>query len=75
MVLICSSSTGDGVGSVTALEHVQVHASLADGMRFYRILRGADEYSLAVLVSDTGGKQWIWRGTIHGKRLDLGLSG
>ncbi len=34
-----------------------------------------DQHGLILRVIPTGGKQWIWRGTIHGKRLDLGLGG
>ena len=34
-----------------------------------------DHHGLILRVIPTGGKQWIWRGTIHGKRLDLGLGG
>ena len=31
-----------------------------------------DHHGLILRVLMTGGKQWIWRGTIHGKRVDLG---
>ncbi len=34
-----------------------------------------DQHGLMLRVQMTGGKQWIWRGTIHGKRVDLGLGG
>ena len=34
-----------------------------------------DQHGLLLRVQMTGGKQWIWRGTIHGKRADLGLGG
>ena len=34
-----------------------------------------DQHGLILRVLPTGGKQWIWRGTVHGKRLDLGLGG
>ena len=34
-----------------------------------------DQHGLLLRVQMTGGKQWIWRGTIHGKRVDLGLGG
>lgn len=34
-----------------------------------------DEHGLILRVIPTGGKQWISRGTIHGKRLDFGLGG
>ena len=34
-----------------------------------------DQFGLQLRVQPTGGKQWIWRGTIHGKRVDLGLGG
>ena len=39
--------------------------------------RGPDKYwdahGLILRVMPSGSKQWIWRGTIHGKRRDLGL--
>ncbi len=34
-----------------------------------------DHHGLLLRVMPTGGKQWIWRGTIRGKRVDLGLGG
>ena len=34
-----------------------------------------DEHGLILRVSPTGSKQWIWRGTVRGKRRDLGLGG
>ena len=34
-----------------------------------------DHHGLILRAIPTGGKQWISRGTIHGKRLDLGLGG
>ena len=34
-----------------------------------------DQHGLLLRVMPTGGKQWIWRGTISGKRADLGLGG
>ena len=34
-----------------------------------------DEHGLILRVSSTGSKQWIWRGTVRGKRRDLGLGG
>ncbi len=34
-----------------------------------------DQHGLILRVLPTGGKQWIWRGTIHGNRVDLGLGG
>ena len=34
-----------------------------------------DQHGLLFRVMPTGGKQWIWRGTIRGKRVDLGLGG
>ena len=32
-----------------------------------------DEHGLRLRVMPTGSRQWIWRGTVHGKRRDLGL--
>ena len=34
-----------------------------------------DQHGLILRVSASGSKQWIWRGTIRGKRRDLGLGG
>ena len=34
-----------------------------------------DMHGLLLRVRDTGSKQWIWRGTVKGKRVDLGLGG
>ena len=34
-----------------------------------------DEHGLMLRVKPTGSKQWIWRGTIAGRRVDLGLGG
>ena len=34
-----------------------------------------DEHGLILRVKPTGSKQWIWRGTIRGRRVDLGLGG
>ena len=34
-----------------------------------------DEHGLILRVKATGSKQWIWRGTIRGRRVDLGLGG
>ncbi len=34
-----------------------------------------DTHGLILRVSPTGSKQWIWRGTVRGKRRDLGLGG
>ena len=34
-----------------------------------------DQHGLLLRVMPTGGKQWIWRGTVRGKRVDLGLGG
>ena len=34
-----------------------------------------DEHGLILRVIPTGGKQWIWRGTVRGNRVDLGLGG
>lgn len=32
-----------------------------------------DRHGLILRVLPTGSKQWIWRGTVQGKRVDLGL--
>ena len=34
-----------------------------------------DQHGLILRVRPTGSKQWIWRGTICGRRVDLGLGG
>ena len=34
-----------------------------------------DEHGLILRVKPTGSKQWVWRGTVRGKRVDLGLGG
>ena len=34
-----------------------------------------DQYGLILRVLPSGAKQWIWRGTVHGRRRDLGLGG
>ena len=34
-----------------------------------------DQHGLILRVLPSGSKQWIWRGTIRGKRVDLGLGG
>lgn len=34
-----------------------------------------DEHGLILRVKPSGSKQWIWRGTVRGKRRDLGLGG
>lgn len=34
-----------------------------------------DEHGLFLRVQPSGSRQWMWRGTVHGKRVDLGLGG
>ena len=34
-----------------------------------------DQHGLILRVLPTGSKQWIWRGTVRGRRVDLGLGG
>ena len=34
-----------------------------------------DEHGLRLRVMPTGSKQWIWRGTVNGRRRDIGLGG
>ncbi|MCY3593302.1 MAG: tyrosine-type recombinase/integrase [Acidobacteria bacterium] len=34
-----------------------------------------DQHGLILRVRRTGSKQWIWRGTVGGRRVDLGLGG
>ena len=34
-----------------------------------------DEHGLFLRVRPTGSRQWLWRGTVRGKRMDLGLGG
>ena len=57
----------------------QLSAAFVKGVRHSGKPYGQDKYydqhGLILRVVPTGGKQWIWRGTIHGKRLDLGLDG
>lgn len=47
------------------------------GIRHSRKPYGPDKYGdshgLILRVMPGGSKQWIWRGTVHGKRKDLGL--
>ena len=33
-----------------------------------------DQHGLILRVLLSGAKQWIWRGTVHGRRRDLGLA-
>ncbi|MDE2782928.1 MAG: tyrosine-type recombinase/integrase [Gemmatimonadota bacterium] len=35
----------------------------------------SDEHGLILRVQPGGSKQWIWRGTVYGRRVDLGLGG
>ena len=35
--------------------------------------RHADGSGLYLVVSDTGAKQWLWRGVVHGRRRDIGM--
>ena len=34
-----------------------------------------DQHGLMLRVTPSGSKQWIWRGTVGGRRVDLGLGG
>ena len=34
-----------------------------------------DQNGLIFVVSPSGSKRWVWRGTVHGRRRDLGLGG
>ena len=34
-----------------------------------------DRHGLILRILPSGSKQWIWRGTVRGKRMDLGLGG
>ena len=34
-----------------------------------------DEHGLFLRVQPSGSRQWMWRGTVRGKRVDLGLGG
>ncbi|MDE2692302.1 MAG: tyrosine-type recombinase/integrase [Acidobacteriota bacterium] len=34
-----------------------------------------DQHGLILRVKPSGSKQWIWRGTVRGQRVDLGLGG
>ena len=44
-------------------------------MRTARPGRYYDEHGLILRVLPTGARQWVWRGTILGRRVDLGLGG
>ena len=35
--------------------------------------RHADGNGLYLVVSQTGAKQWLWRGVVHGRRRDIGI--
>jgi integrase len=35
--------------------------------------RYADGNGLYLVVSDTGARQWLWRGMVHGRRRDIGI--
>jgi hypothetical protein len=35
--------------------------------------RHADGNGLYLVVSETGAKQWLWRGVVHGRRRDIGM--
>lgn len=35
--------------------------------------RYADGAGLYLVVSETGARQWLWRGVVHGRRRDLGI--
>ena len=37
--------------------------------------RYADGNGLYLHVSETGARWWIWRGTVHGRRRELGIGG
>lgn len=37
--------------------------------------RHYDQHGLILRVRPSGSKQWMWRGTVYGKRVDLGLGG
>ena len=54
-------------------------AAFVKGVRYSGKPYGPDKYhddhGLILRVIPTGGKQWIWRGTVHGNRIDLGLGG
>ncbi|MDE0262471.1 MAG: Arm DNA-binding domain-containing protein, partial [Bryobacterales bacterium] len=56
--------------SLTAAFVKNVRPSGRDGPDKY-----GDQHGLLLRVMPTGGKQWIWRGTVRGKRVDLGLGG
>ena len=34
-----------------------------------------DQHGLILRVTPSGSRQWIWRGTVRGRRVDLGLGG
>ncbi|WP_419939278.1 Arm DNA-binding domain-containing protein [Candidatus Palauibacter sp.] len=34
-----------------------------------------DQHGLILRVRPSGSRQWIWRGTVRGRRVDLGLGG
>ena len=41
----------------------------------HRAGKYGDEHGLILRVRPTGSKYWIWRGTVGGRRVDLGLGG
>ena len=41
----------------------------------HRAGKYGDEHGLILRVRPTGSKYWIWRGTVRGRRVDLGLGG
>ncbi len=55
----------------------QLTAAFVKGVQHSRKPDGPDKYGdlhgLILRVMPGGSKQWIWRGTVHGKRKDLGL--
>ena len=47
----------------------------AEFVRSARPGRYYDEHGLMLRVRPTGSRHWIWRGTVRGRRVDLGLGG
>ena len=43
--------------------------SITDPGKYY------DQNGLILVVAASGSKRWVWRGTVHGRRRDLGLGG
>lgn len=59
----------DGQTSTVAKRLTAAFVRSAKPGRYY------DEHGLMLRVLPTGAKHWVWRGTVRGRRVDLGLGG